>query len=660
MDRKIALLAITTIIFFGSGIAEAYSKTPVKKRKTRKELISENDSLRNALDSLTIRLSDLEELTRSNDSITDVIFGHYEEEIGDGLIIRDSTASLDSLLSIYYMQRRLNDYDPNINLDDVEYTSNIPDSVYIRRLEEMNSFITLPYNSVVKNYIIQYTEKMPTAVGKILGLSAYYMPIFEEIFTSYGLPQELKAMAVIESALNPTAVSRASAKGMWQFIYPTARHYGLTINSFVDERLDPIKSTYAAAQYMKDAYEIFGDWALAIASYNCGAGNVNKAIRRSGNSKDFWEIYYYLPRETRGYVPAFVAALYTLKYYKEHNLQPEPIALPPHVDTIHVHKMLHLEQVSALTGIKLQELKDLNPQYVHNIIPGNEAEYILRLPYNYTNAFIDHEKEIYDYQADKYFNSVELKKIKDGGDGERIVYRVKSGDVLGKIAMRYGTTVAKIKRWNGLKSDRIRVNQRLIIYRGGNGPAASSSTASSSGAGTSASGEKITYTVKSGDVLGKIAIRHGVSVASIKKWNGLKSDKISIGQKLTIYTNGGPSASGGGEKTVYTVKNGDVLGDIAIRHGVTVSEIKNWNGLRSDRIRVGQKLTIYTDGVAHSGSENGTVENGYIVYTVQKGDTFWDIAKKFPGTTSKGIMSLNGMDKNSKIYPGMKIRIKKA
>lgn len=660
MNKRLTATLTLLIVFFGLNIVNAYSRTPLKPRKTRKELIAENDSLRNAIDSLTTRLLEIEEFTRSNDSIADVIFGHYEEEFGDGLIVRDSTASIDSLLSIYYMQRRLNDYDPNVNLEEAEYTSDIPDSVYIRRLEEMNSFITLPYNSVVKNYIIKYTEKMPTAIGKILGLSAYYMPIFEEVFTAYGLPQELKAMAVIESALNPTAVSRASAKGMWQFIYPTARHYGLTINSFVDERLDPVKSTYAAAQYLKDAYEIFGDWALAIASYNCGAGNVNKAIRRSGNSKDFWEIYYYLPRETRGYVPAFVAALYTLKYYKEHNLQPEPIALPPHVDTIHVHKMLHLEQVSSLTGIPLQELKDLNPQYVHNIIPGNEAEYILRLPYNYTNAFIDHEDEIYDYQADKYFNPVELKKIKDGGDGERIVYRVKRGDVLGKIAIRYGTSVAKIKRWNGLKSDRIRVGQRLIIYRGGNGPAASSSGSSSSSSASSATGEKIIYTVKSGDVLGKIAIRHGVSVASIKKWNGLKSDKISIGQKLTIYTDGGPAASGSGEKTVYTVKSGDVLGDIAIRHGVTVSQIKKWNGLKSDRIRVGQKLTIYADGGASAGNGEGSVENGYIVYTVQNGDTFWDIAKKFPGTTAKGIMSLNGMDGNSRIYPGMKIKIRKA
>ena len=264
--------AITAILILFMNLPLSYAATDASEngkrppRKTKKELIAENDSLKNAIDSLTARLVEIEEITRANDSITDVIFGQYEEEIGDGFIIRDSTASLDSLLSIYYMQRKLNDYEPNLDLDDVEYTSNIPDSVYIRRLEEMNSFISLPYNSVVKNYIIQYTEKMPTAVGKILGLAAYYMPIFEEVFTAYGLPQELKAMAVIESALNPTAVSRASAKGMWQFIYPTARHYGLTINSFVDERLDPVKSTYAAAQYLRDSYQIFGDWALAIAS----------------------------------------------------------------------------------------------------------------------------------------------------------------------------------------------------------------------------------------------------------------------------------------------------------------------------------------------------------------------------------------------------------
>lgn len=536
MNIRILASCIASALIIGIAMPAAGKTLPAKDKRTKKELIAENQRLRRTIDSLRAKVDDVEEMSRLNDSLADVIMEQYEEERWGDYVIRDSTASLDSLLSIYYVQRRLSDFSADINLDDAKFESDVPDSVYIKRLEQMNSFITLPYNSIVRNYIINYTEKMPKTIGSILGLSAYYMPIFEDIFIQYGLPQELKAMAVIESALNPVAVSRANAKGMWQFMYTTAKHYGLHIDSFVDERLDPVASAHAAARYLRDSYNIFGDWALAIASYNCGAGNVSKAIRRSGNSKDFWEIYPFLPRETRGYVPAFVAALYTLKYYKEHHLQPSPISLPPHVDTLHINKMLHLEQVSALAGIPMQELKDLNPQYVHNIIPGNEREYILRIPYNYTNAFIDHEKEIYSYKADKYFNPVEIKKIKDGGTGERIVYKVKSGDVLGKIAMKYGTSVSKIKRWNGLKSDNIRVGQRLIIYRGGVGPQASSS---------------------------------------------------------------------------------------------------------------GSSVSTKTEG-------------GYVIYTVRKGDNLWDIAKKFPGVSANNIMTLNKLGKNSKIYPGMKLKIKKS
>ena len=198
-------------------------------------------------------------------------------------------------------------------------------------------------------------------------------------------------------------------------MYSTAKRYGLTINSFVDERLDPVASAEAAAKYLKDSYRIFGDWNLAIASYNCGAGNVNRAIRRSGGKRAFWDIYPYLPRETRGYVPAFVGALYTMKYYKEHGIEPEEVAMPAAVDTFKIHKMLHFKQVSELAGIPLQELKNLNPQYRHEIIPGNEKEYILRIPYNYVNDYINVEDSLYTYKADKFFNPVTIKKIKDGG-----------------------------------------------------------------------------------------------------------------------------------------------------------------------------------------------------------------------------------------------------
>ena len=306
-----------------------------------------------------------------------------------------------------------------------------------------------------------------------------------------------------------------------------------------------MKSAEAAAQYLQDSYEIFGDWNLAIASYNCGAGNVNKAIRRSGGKRAFWDIWPYLPRETRGYVPAFVGALYTMTYYKEHGIRPEAVQMPAHIDTLHINRQMHFRQVSELTGAPLDELKNLNPQYKHEIVPGNEKEYIFRLPYKYTNAFIEHEDSLYTYKAEEFFNPVTIKKIKDGGDGERIVYRVKSGDYLGRIASRHGCTVAQIKRWNNLKSNNIRVGQRLIIYRNGKAPAAASGSSASSASPTEAKqasapassdkGSYIEYTVRSGDSFYSIAKNYpGVSAQNIMDYNGLSSSKIKPGMKIKI------------------------------------------------------------------------------------------------------------------------------
>ena len=313
-------------------------------------------------------------------------------------------------------------------------------------------------------------------------------------------------------------------------------------------------------------------------------------IRRSGGKRAFWDIYPYLPRETRGYVPAFVGALYTMTYYKEHGIKPEAIEMPAHVDTFKITKMLHLRQVSDLTGAPLQELKDLNPQYSHEIIPGNSREYILRLPYTYTNAFIDQEDTLYRHKADEYFNPVTLKKIQDGADGERIVYRVKSGDYLGRIASRHRCTVAQIKRWNNLTSNNIRVGQRLVIYRGGNAPASASSSSGSSAQPASAPANATTYTVKSGDVLGKIAERHGCTVAQLKAWNGLTSNNIRVGQKLIVSAaastssstsqTSAPAASQSGEYTTYTVKSGDSFYSIAKNYpGVSAQNIMDFNGL---------------------------------------------------------------------------------
>lgn len=602
--------------FIAVATAAAFLALPVSadtdkdnKPRTRLQLQKENQELKAKLDSMVLELEKYRQEMEYTDSIANEMIDLYEEnedKSAAGINPEDYTAEIsDSLLNIWYVQKMTSDDEmQQYDMDSVRFQSNVSDEVYMERIRRMNSFITLPYNDIVRNYIILYSEKMPTRMSNILGLCKYYMPIFEETLNRYDMPEELKAMAIIESALNPLAVSRVGAKGMWQFMYSTAKMYGLHIDSFVDERMDPVKSADAAARYMQDAYEIFGDWNLAIASYNCGAGNVNKAIRRSGGSRAFWDIYPYLPRETRGYVPAFVGALYAMTYYKEHGIKPEAVQMPVHVDTFKIDKQVHLRQVADLTGAPIDELKNLNPQYRHEIIPGNDREYILRLPYTYTNTFIDYEDSIPRHKVDVYLNPVTIKKIKDGGDGERILYKVKNGDYLGKIASRHRCTVAQIKRWNNLKNNNIRVGQRLVIYRGGkSGSSSSTSSTTSSSASASSTSDN--------------------SVAT----------------------------------TVYVVKSGDVLGKIAERHGCTVAQIKAWNNLSSNNIRVGQKLKVKAPANSSSASSN-TGSGNYTTYTVKSGDSFYSIAKNYPGVSAQDIMNFNGLS-SSKIKPGMKIRIPK-
>jgi membrane-bound lytic murein transglycosylase D len=360
--------------------------------------------------------------------------------------------------------------------------------------------------------------------------------MFEEILDMYDLPKELKIMAIIESALNPRAASRVGAKGIWQFMYRTALQYNLKINSYVDERLDPEAATHAAAKYLKDAYTIFGDWSLAIASYNCGAGNVNKAIRRAG-SRDFWTIYPYLPRETRGYVPSFVAAIYALNYYKDHNITPRNISMPAHVDTFLIHKPLHFGQVAELTGLSKEEIGDLNPQYVKEIIPGSPEGMILRVPFNYTTAFVNAESQMYGYKDSLFFGTKVVEETVSQSQRNSVTHRVKSGETMSRIAVKYGVRLSDLQAWNGVKS-RIHPGQRLIIYtsRPVKNQSSSGSVKSASPPATKRSGGYIYYTVKKGDTLWDISRKfEGVTLNEIMKLNGLtKKSKIHPGAKIRI------------------------------------------------------------------------------------------------------------------------------
>lgn len=393
---------------------------------------------------------------------------------------------VDSLLNLYYSKTYLQqDEDCNYRDENRDY----PKEVYIERLSRLPNVMEMPYNEIVQKFIDRYTGRLRHSVSYMLGASNFYIPIFEEALEAYGLPLELKYLPVIESALNPKATSHAGAAGLWQFMVATGKQYGLEINSLIDERRDPIKSSYAAAHYLKDLYNIFSDWSLVIAAYNCGPENINKAIHRADGQADYWKIYPYLPRETRGYVPAFIAANYVMNYYCEHNICPMRTTLPAKTDTVVVSKDVHLKQIADVCGIDIEELRTLNPQYRRDIVNGNNKPSVIRLPANATNTFIANEDSIYRYETDALLTrrslvEVESSKYTTSTSSTRKSYSksksrkrkssrrsrtrkksvtVRSGDTLSEIAERHHTTVKKLRQLNGIKGNNIRAGKKIRV-----------------------------------------------------------------------------------------------------------------------------------------------------------------------------------------------------
>lgn len=348
----------------------------------------------------------------------------------------------------------------------------LPDSVYKARLQALPCVVELPYNQIVKNFILRYVQRGQKQVARMKRMSEYYFPIFEEALDRYGLPYELELMPVIESALNPQAHSYMGAAGLWQFMPATGKRYGLEINSLVDERMDPVKSTEAACRFLKAMYDVFQDWNLVIAAYNCGSGNVSKAIHRAGGKRDFWSIYPYLPRETRSYLPIFIAANYAMNYSDEHGICPAPLEKIMLTDTIQTTRRLHLEQVSAKLDIPMDELRRLNPQYVRDILPGGTS-YALCLPSEKAGLFIEQQDSIYAHKADQLINNrraeIDMAKVTDISGAYRVngvtYYTIKNGDTLGGIAKKFRCSVKQLKAWNGLKNDNIRAGRKLKIYK---------------------------------------------------------------------------------------------------------------------------------------------------------------------------------------------------
>lgn len=457
-------------------------------------------------------------------------------------------ARMDSLLYMGFFEQNAEEATATfVEVDDsIHGNPDFHDTIYQARIRQLNynTPIHLDYNPAVRSFINMYANRKRDQVSRMLGLAEYYFPMFEAILDKHDMPLELKYLAVVESALNPKARSRVGATGLWQFMYATGKLNGLKVSSYVDERSDPLLATEAACKYLTTLYNIFEDWNLALAAYNSGPGNVNKAIRRSGGKKDYWSIRPYLPRETAGYVPAFVAVNYIMNYAAEHNIsamdvKPSFFAC----DTVAIKEQISFKQISALIGVTEEELEFLNPAFKHKVIPKVEKDpYRIIIPSNRIGLFISNEDSIYALaQKDFEVKEVSLPTYTEGP--EKIRHYVRSGQSLGLIAQRYGVRVSDIKRWNGLRSNTIRVGQRLTIYK--NQPVASSSGSSSSKPKTETvktpDGTKYTmYHVQPGDTLYGISKRYpGISAQNIKDWNNISNSKrLKPGTKLKIYNGG--------------------------------------------------------------------------------------------------------------------------
>lgn len=518
-----------------------------------------------------------------------------------GLISTDDSPIVKMLDSLY----RIRYFDNNQWISDSSnwnkygydpaFVPSFADSVYASRIAalKLETPINLVYNQHVKSFIELYAIRKRGLTSRILGLSYVYFPMFEEMLDKYDIPLELKYLAVIESALNPTAGSRAGAKGMWQFMYGTGKVYNLKVTSLVDDRFDPYKSTVAACEHLSDLYDIYQDWFLVLAAYNSGAGNVNRAIRRAGGVKDYWAIWPYLPRETRGYVPAFIAVNYVMNYPTEHNLYPfHPGIMMSGTDTVTVNDLLSFDQLNEMLGIPMEDLRFFNPQFKKDIIPASpENPYVIRIPSDFIGPFLNNETAIYAFKTQKGVEKAklaeEVKKVSD-----RSIHVVKRGENLGLIARKYRVSVSQLMAWNGMKKNLIHPGQNLVVF--------------SSGSPATVSGE-----------------------TPVKRSNTSK---------------------------YHTVKNGETLGKIATDYSCSVTDLREWNNLSGTMIHVGQKLRVYPVE-SNSTAQKGEVNGKYIYHTVRSGDTLWDIARQYDGVTVEQIKRLNNLSNKSKIMPGQKLKI---
>ncbi|MBG6063131.1 membrane-bound lytic murein transglycosylase D [Flavobacterium sp. CG_9.1] len=641
----------------------------------------------------------------------------YLDSIKKTFVKDDLAACVDSLwmkeLTNLDLYNTISDDIKNVNVDEkIEYE--LSTELLKERLAAMDakSPFNIEYNQGLENIIKSFLKNRKKSFERLMAVSEYYFPVFEEALAKQNVPLEIKYLAVVESALNPKAVSKMGATGLWQFMYQTGKQYGLKIDSYIDERSDPLKASAAAAQYMTNMYRIFGDWDLVLASYNSGPGNVSKAIRRSGGQQNYWNIRKNLPKETQGYVPAFLATMYIYEYHKEHGIVPNRATVQHFAtDTILIKKQMTFKQISDLLDVPVVQLQVLNPSYKLNVIPFyHDQNHYLRLPQEKIAVFASNEDQIYaytQYELDQRERPYQTSKAvvkntpntfsQSSTAGKIAYYKVKRGDNLTSIAFKYGVSITELKKWNNLNSNALAYGKNLKISTGQ--PLIKSTTVEpkesnsilksqmilaaetknnkeekvNSASSISATEEAKLYLVQKGDNLGSIATKYDVTVADLQTWNGLTSDAVQVGASLQIANNeleAKPALALIPERkdVEYIVLKGDNLGAIASKFGASVVDLKHWNKLPDNTITIGKTLIVAKDEIAivtDKATVNSFKSKSSITasskkvpsnYYVKKGDSLFSIAKKYPGVTTSDLKKWNGIS-GEEIKPGMKLKI---
>ena len=620
----------------------------------------------------------------------------YLDSIKKTFVKDDLAACVDSLwlkeltnLDIY---SNLTEDIQTINIDEkVDYE--LPTDLLKARLQEMDekSPFHIEYNQGLENIIKSFLKNRKRSFERLMAVSEFYFPLFEEAFDKQNVPLEIKYLAVVESALNPKAVSRVGATGLWQFMYQTGKQYGLKIDSYVDERSDPLKATEAAAQYMKNMYAIFGDWDLVLASYNSGPGNVAKAIRRSGGQQNYWNIRKNLPKETQGYLPAFLATMYIYEYHKEHGIKPEKAPIKQFAtDTVMIKRQMSFKQISELIDIPVAQLQILNPSYKLNIVPAyNDQTHFLRLPQDKMAVFTSNESKIYAYVdreanlRERPFQIVRPIVTQDSVNTfQRLAqakvryYRVKRGDNLSTIAQKYDVAVEDLKKWNNIRGNKVAYGKNLKI----NGVEADPKSTAVAKVEIDKKGiqkdslatpTNSIYVVQKGDNLSNIAKKFNVTVAELQDWNKLTTKSISLGASLQVVKNpihNEVIAEPVERKDIaYSVQKGDNLGSIAKKFGASVEELKQWNNLTTNAIAIGNSLIVAKNEIVidtnkvtiasfKKKEQYPSTASKESEYYVKKGDSLYSISKKYPGVTISDLKKWNNI-KGEELKPGMKLKI---